>query len=320
MNEVLKKLYLDGMVPAVKLEDAAKAVPVARALYDGGIRNIEITFRTSEAEKAIYEIADKCPDMTVGAGTILTAEQAKAAKNAGAVFAVAPGFNPKVVEWCAENGLTFLPGCSCCSDIEFAIEAGLEAVKLFPAEQLGGLAYIKAISGPYRNLKYLPTGGVNLDNVGEYTKNPKVLAAGGSFLTPADAVAKGDFARITALAEETVKRILGFGFWHLGINCADENEATDTAGRFGQLFGLPNEDRGGAIFTDSIFEILKKKGRGEKGHIAISTSSCDRAAEYIKRNGGRLIEDSCEYQPDGRLRVAYLDGEFAGFAVHIINA
>ncbi len=319
MNEVLKKLYLDGIVPAVKIENAENAVPVARALSDGGIENIEITFRTAAAEKAIYEIADKCGGMTVGAGTVLTVEQAKAAKNAGAQFAVAPGFNPKVVAWCAENGLPFLPGCSCCSDIEFAIEAGLEAVKLFPIEQLGGLSYIKAISGPYPNLKYLPTGGINPDNVGEYVKNPKVLAAGGSFVTPSDAVAKGDFGRITALARMTVLKILGFGFCHLGINCRDGKEAEDTAAGFGELLGFDGDDRGGAIFSGSVFEVMKSKGRGEKGHIAISTSSCDRAAEYFRRHGCGIIADSCGYFPDGRLRVAYLDRDFAGFALHVIN-
>ncbi|MBO4217841.1 MAG: bifunctional 4-hydroxy-2-oxoglutarate aldolase/2-dehydro-3-deoxy-phosphogluconate aldolase [Clostridia bacterium] len=320
MNEILKKLYLDGMVPAVKVENAETAVPAAKALYAGGIRNIEITFRTAAAEKAIYEIADKCPEMTVGAGTVLTAEQANAAKNAGARFIVAPGYNPKTVGWCLENGITVIPGCSCCSDIEFALEAGLEAVKLFPAEQLGGLAYIKALSGPYSKMRYLPTGGVNLDNVGDYAGNPKVLAAGGSFIAPQDALANGDYARITALAEETVKRIHGFKFRHLGINCADGDEAALTAARLNTLLGLENDDRGGAIFTAGIFEIIKKKGRGEKGHIAVSCNNCDRAAEYIKRHGGGLIEESCEYGPDGRLKVAYLDEEFAGFALHIINA
>lgn len=320
MNEILKKLYLDGMVPAVKLENAESAAPVAKALYAGGIRNIEITFRTAAAEKAIYEIADKCPEMTVGAGTVLTAAQASAAKNAGARFIVAPGYNPKTVDWCLENGIAIVPGCSCCSDIEFALEAGLEAVKLFPVEQLGGLAYIKALSGPYSKMRYLPTGGVNLDNIADYVKNPKVLAVGGSFIAPQDAIAAGDYKRITALAEETVKRIHGFKFCHLGINCADGDEAALTAGKFNKLLGLSNDDRGGAVFTEGIFEIIKKKGRGDKGHIAVSTNNCDRAAEFIKRRGGKLIEDSCEYYPDGRLRVAYLDEDFSGFALHIINA
>ena len=173
--DILKVISNIGIIPVIKINDASKAVPLAKALIDGGLAAAEVTFRTDAAEEAIRAIAKAYPDMIVGAGTVLTIEQAQRALDAGAKFIVSPGFNPKVVKWCLDNGVTPLPGCTTPSEIEQALELGLKVVKFFPAEQSGGLAKIKAMSAPYGNVKFMPTGGVSLDNVNDYLANKKVF-------------------------------------------------------------------------------------------------------------------------------------------------
>ncbi|MDD7300875.1 MAG: bifunctional 4-hydroxy-2-oxoglutarate aldolase/2-dehydro-3-deoxy-phosphogluconate aldolase, partial [Eubacteriales bacterium] len=182
MNEILKKIGLYGIVPVVKIDDVDKAVPLAKALCDGGLPVAEITFRTKCAAEAIKRITTEFPQMLVGAGTVLTTDQADEAVAAGAKFIVSPGLNPKVVAHCQKIGVPITPGCSNPSDIEAALELGLDVVKFFPAEAAGGLPMIKAMSAPYGNLKFMPTGGLNESNILDYLKFNKILACGGSYM------------------------------------------------------------------------------------------------------------------------------------------
>ena len=161
MKDIYQRIYETGIIPVIKIEDAENAVPLAKALIDGGLPAAEITFRTAAAADAIKAIAEAYPDMVVGAGTVLTPEQADAAKAAGAQFIVSPGLNPKVVKHCQEIGVPIIPGCANPSDIEAAIELGLDTVKFFPAEAAGGLPILKAMAAPYGNIKFMPTGGLN---------------------------------------------------------------------------------------------------------------------------------------------------------------
>ena len=194
-----------GVVPVIKIDDPEKAVPLARALLAGQIPCMEVTFRTSAGEEALRRISREVPEMLLGAGTVLTPDQADRAIEAGARFLVSPGYNPRVVAHALERKIPIIPGCSNPSDMEMAIEAGLTAVKFFPAEQAGGLEYIKAVSAPYPMLSFMPTGGINAQNLVKYLGFKKVLACGGSWMATADMINAGDFAIITALSKEAAE-------------------------------------------------------------------------------------------------------------------
>ena len=173
MNKVLEEISKIGIVPVIALDHVEDAAPLAKALCDGGLPCAEVTFRTAAAEESIRIMAEQFPEMLVGAGTVLTTEQVDRAVNAGAKFIVSPGLNPKVVKYCVEKGIPVTPGCSNPSDVEVAIELGLDVVKFFPAEAAGGLNMIKSMAAPYVNMKFMPTGGVNAKNLTSYLDFPK---------------------------------------------------------------------------------------------------------------------------------------------------
>lgn len=204
MVKVLEKIQEIGIVPVVVLDDAGDAEPLARALCEGGLPCAEVTFRTDAAEEAIRIMSEKFPDMLIGAGTVLTTEQVDRAVAAGARFIVSPGLNPRIVKYCADKGITITPGCSNASDIEQALEYGLEVVKFFPAEPAGGLNMIKALAAPYTGVNFMPTGGINAANVKDYLKYNRILACGGSWMVKGDLIKAGDFSRITELTREAV--------------------------------------------------------------------------------------------------------------------
>jgi 2-dehydro-3-deoxyphosphogluconate aldolase / (4S)-4-hydroxy-2-oxoglutarate aldolase len=188
------------VIPVIVLNDIAHAVPLARALVAGGIRMLEVTLRTPIALQCIERIAKEVPDAVVGAGTVRSAVDAQAAAKAGAKFAVSPGFTHTVGQACRDAGLALLPGVATGSEIMMAQEAGYTQLKFFPAMQAGGPAMLKAWSGPFFDVQFCPTGGVSEANAKEFLALPNVVCVGGSWLTPADAMASGDWARITALA------------------------------------------------------------------------------------------------------------------------
>ncbi|MDO4337156.1 MAG: bifunctional 4-hydroxy-2-oxoglutarate aldolase/2-dehydro-3-deoxy-phosphogluconate aldolase [Eubacteriales bacterium] len=205
MNEVLKKIQEIGIVPVVVLNDAKDAAPLAKALCDGGLPCAEVTFRTAAAEESIRIMTKEFPEMLVGAGTVLTTEQVDRAVAAGAKFIVSPGLNPRIVKYCVEKGILITPGCTNPSDIEQALENGLEVVKFFPAEPAGGLKMIKAMAAPYVGVKFMPTGGINASNVREYLAYDRIIACGGSWMVKGDLVDAGEFDKITELTREAVE-------------------------------------------------------------------------------------------------------------------
>ena len=176
----LERLYNAAVVPVVVLDDAADAVPTAKALLAGGVDVMEITFRTAAAADSIAAVAKECPDMFVGAGTVITLEQCKKAVACGAKFIVAPGYSEEVVSWCVENNVAITPGCVTPTEIMAAMSHGLKVVKFFPANVYGGLSAMKALSGPFGGIKFIPTGGVNDKNLAEYISAPFIHAVGGS--------------------------------------------------------------------------------------------------------------------------------------------
>lgn len=205
MNEVLNKLHELGIVPVVVIDDAKDAIPLAKALIEGGLPCAEVTFRTAAAADAIKAIADNFPEMLVGAGTVLTTEQVDRAVAAGAKFIVSPGTNPRVVKYCVEKNIPITPGTCNPSDVEQALECGVNIVKFFPAEPAGGLKYIKAIAAPYVDVKFMPTGGINANNVRDYLAYNKIWACGGSWMVKGDLIKAGDFEKIKALTAEAVQ-------------------------------------------------------------------------------------------------------------------
>lgn len=204
MHEMLQKIQEIGIVPVVVLEDAKDAAPLAKALCEGGLPCAEVTFRTAAAEESIRIMVQEFPEMLVGAGTVLTTDQVDRAVAAGAKFIVSPGLNPRIVKYCVDKGILIVPGCSNPSDVEQALENGLDVVKFFPAQQAGGLAMIKAMAAPYVGVKFMPTGGINAENVRDYLAYDRILACGGSWMVKGDLVKAGDYEKITALAKEAV--------------------------------------------------------------------------------------------------------------------
>ena len=319
MNEILNRIGELGIVPVIKIEDVAKAQPLAEAMCAGGLPLAEITFRTANAEESIRSIAKNVPDMLVGAGTVLTAEQVDRAIDAGARFIVSPGFNEKVVQYCQKRNIPITPGCSSPSDIERASENGLEVVKFFPAEAAGGLKFIKAIAAPYGKMKFIPTGGISVKNLNEYLAFDKILACGGSWLAPADMVAAGDFEGITNIVREAVQLVLGLTIKHIGINEADADSSLKTAGSFSTLLYTPVKQGNSSNFAGTLVEVMKKPFLGKNGHIALGVNSIPRALAYMAAHGFDADMDTAKYDEKGNLKTVYLKGEIGGFAVHLLK-
>jgi len=313
---VIDQIYKIGIVPVIALDDAKDAEPLARALCAGGLPCAEITFRTAAAEESIRIMTSKFPEMLVGAGTVLTTEQVDRAVGAGAKFIVSPGLNPEVVKYCISKEIPVVPGCANPSDVECALSLGLSVVKFFPAEQAGGINYIKAISAPYGNVRFMPTGGINADNLKSYLDFPKIVACGGTWMCKKDLITSGQFDKIEELTRQAVVNMLGFEIRHVGINMDTPEEAHAVADIFAP-FGFAKKDGNSSIFCGTAIEIMKNGGRGAKGHIAIATNYIDRAVYHLERMGVEIDYDSAIYDEKGNLKVVYIKQDCGGFGVHL---
>ena len=200
MIEIKNILHETGIVPVIRISDAGRAAELARALCNGGIPVAEVTFRTAAAAESIYNMREACPDMLVGAGTVLTKESLDAALAAGAQFIVAPGLNPAIVEAAQAKDVPVIPGCMTPSEIELAMSLGLDFVKFFPAEAAGGVKFLKAVSAPYAGMRFMPTGGISMKNAAEYLALPYVVCCGASFIASDEQITDGRFDEITANA------------------------------------------------------------------------------------------------------------------------
>jgi 2-dehydro-3-deoxyphosphogluconate aldolase / (4S)-4-hydroxy-2-oxoglutarate aldolase len=207
MNDVLARLGEIGLLPVIKIEREEQAVPLGRALLDGGLPCAEITLRTAAGEGAIRSIAAKIPEMLVGAGTVLSVEQAQRAVAAGARYLVSPGFDPEVVDWCLQQGVPVMPGVATPTEITTALKKGLRILKFFPAEQLGGVRMLKALADPFRDVKFVPTGGINPANLAEYLSLPNVHACGGSWMVPGKLLAQQQFSEIKQLVVQALSLV-----------------------------------------------------------------------------------------------------------------
>ena len=204
-EDVLDRIRAARLLPVVVLDDAGDAVPLMRALVAGGLAVAEVTFRTDAAATSIRRIAAEVPQVLIGAGTVLTVSQLSAAKVAGARFVVTPGFNPDVVAAAADEGLPILPGINNPTGVEQAMSAGLSAVKFFPAEPTGGVGFLRALTGPYPSIRFVPTGGIGPKNLRDYLALPSVLACGGSWMVEPSLVRARRFDEVQRLTAEAVK-------------------------------------------------------------------------------------------------------------------
>ena len=316
MTELLNRIHDIGIVPVIAIDDADKAVDLARALVKGGLPVAEVTFRTEAAEEAIRAIVREVPTMIVGAGTVLTKEQADRAIDAGVNFIVSPGFNPVITKYVLDRGVCMLPGTATAGEMEQAMMMGLDVVKFFPAEQNGGVAKLKALAGPYKTLKWMPTGGVNTDNLTDYLSFPQVLACGGTWMVKKDLIEAGKWDEITDICKKAVKNMLGLEIAHIGINSENEQEAEKTAKLLCTLFDLDLKPGNSSIFAGKEFEIMKNRGRGSHGHIAVATWNVDRAIFHLSR-AGVSFDESTRTSDDKGTKFIYLDGEIGGFAIHL---
>lgn len=319
MNKVLEEISKIGIVPVIALDDVKDAKPLAKALIEGGLPCAEVTFRTAAAEESIRIMSSEFPELLVGAGTVLTTEQVDRAVNAGAKFIVSPGLNPKVVAYCVEKGIPITPGCANPSDIEQAIELGLDVVKFFPAEAAGGLNMIKSMAAPYTNMKFMPTGGINASNINSYLDFGKIIACGGSWMVNKNMIAEGNFDGIAKLTREAVETMLGFEMKHIGINAKDENEADDVANALSRMFGFEKKVGNSSIFAGTGVEIMKTPYLGTNGHIAIQTNYIKRAMYHLEKRGFAFDENTAKYDAKGNLKAIYFKGEFGGFAMHLVQ-
>ena len=317
MDACIKELYRIGIVPVVALEDAADALPLGAALKKGGVSAIEVTFRTAAAADAIRLLSREMPELLVGAGTVITKAQADAAIEAGAKFIVSPGFQPELVSYVLSKGVPMCPGTATPGEMEQAMALGLSAVKFFPAEQNGGAPMLKALSAPYRDLLFMPTGGVKLENLRTYLALDQVFACGGTWLATKDDIKAKAFDKITARTREAVKTMLNFRIKHVGINSKDEAEAKKTATLLCSIFDFDYNDTELSVFTGTAVEVMKFMGRGSLGHIAIGADNVDRAEYYLRQRGFSFDESTRRVDAAGRTTFLYLSDEIGGFAFHL---
>lgn len=313
MNEILQTISNIGIIPVIAIDDAAKAVPLARALADGGLPAAEVTFRTAAAEDAIKAIAKEVPEMLLGAGTVLTCEQADRAMAAGAKFIVAPGYDPHVTQHVIDKGGLMVPGTATAGEMQQAVNQGCEVVKYFPAEANGGVAMLKNIGAALKSCKWMCTGGVNSKNVSDYLGYPQIVAVGGTWMCKKDLIEAQAWDQITAICKEAVRTMLGFSLAHVGINCENEGEAEQTAKTLCALFGFEYKPGNSSIFAGSAVECMKTPYLGKNGHIAISTNNLDRAVYHLSRRGVEFDEST------RKPKAIYLKGEVGGFAIHLVQ-
>ncbi len=320
MNALLQRISDIGIVPVVKITDPDDALPLAEALCDGGIDVMEITFRTAYATQAIKAIHEAYPDIVLGAGTVSDVKQAEEAVKAGASFIVTPGFNERVVAWAIEHEITILPGVSTASEIETALTYGLDTLKFFPAESSGGWQKLKDLSAPYPQVKFLPTGGINENNMHSYLQLSNVIAIGGSFMLDQSAIAEKNWYHIRVATSQAVKTMLGYELIHIGINNDSQKTAIENTKRLCELFHFPLYSKPKSLFAGKGFELMKQPGPGKHGHIGIYTPYPQRAMYHLAKKGISFIEDSItRNKVTNQINFVYLDMELAGFAIHLIN-
>ena len=322
-NSVYEKIHEAGIIPVLSPVSAEKAVELCRQLESAGCNAVEIAFRTAAAAESIAAVKKALPSLLVGAGTVINPQLAAEALSVGAEFIVAPGFNPETVDFVLSKKGCIIPGVSNAGQIEQAVAKGLSVLKFFPAESSGGVETLKAFSGPFPNVKFLPTGGINAENMTRYLRLKNVIAVAGTWMM------KGSAETVKADMEKALLDMHGFAFGHLGINSADKEIGAAQVDKL-KLFGfLPREIEiswfceKNTPETPACFEIMKAPGAGTNGHICIKTWDIERALAYLRHRN--IFPDMATALYTGEkeksaLKFVYVTFEIAGFAVHLSRA
>lgn len=313
-----KKIGNMGLVPVVVFDSVEDALPTAKAVIDGGLPLMEITLRTKEAIPAMKQIKAKYPEIILGAGTVLSVDQVKEAVDAGCEFIVSPGFNDSVVKYCIDNDILITPGCVTPTEIEHALSFGIDILKFFPASIYGGVNACKALYGPYRMVKFVPTGGVGLGNLAEYADKEFVHAIGGGWLCSTKDIANKNFANISETIKKSIDILLGFEIAHVGINMDNKEESLKLSKELSDVFSLKVKEGNSSNFAGTAFEVMNTQFKGKNGHIAIRTNSIDRATYYLTKRGYTADESSLGVK-NGKKVALYLNNEFGGFAIHLLQ-
>ena len=318
MNTKLQAMIDTGVLPVINIPDVETALPLVDALRAGGLGAMEITLRSEGSMKALRKIAAERPDFVVGAGTVLSVETCLQAIEAGASYIVSPGFDAEILDCCRKQGVPYIPGCTSATEIQLAAKEGLKTVKFFPAELCGGIAAITLLSGPFPELKFVPTGGITFDNLGQYLRSPKVAACGGSFMASADLIKQRKFEQITENCKRALRISLGFELAHVGINHESEKEAAATVEALCRAFQLDPVPKNSCIFAGTAVEAMKSPFLGTKGHVGFYTNSVSRAVAYFEKLGIAIDRDHIKQDEKGLVAV-YLKEEIAGFAFHVVR-
>ena len=319
MTKAAEVIRSVGVLPVINIKKKEWIDPLAEAMLSAGMPVIEVVLRNEKAMEMLAEMKKRHPEMTVGAGTVLTLEQAKTAVECGADFIVSPGYSQQIVDFCMERDMLVVPGVSSASEVQTAYAAGLRVVKFFPAEGLGGLKMIKQLAAPFSDMMFVPTGGISLDNIGPYFQYEKTFACGGSFIAPSAALESGDFGKVAELCRKCIELSVGFRLAHLGVNCDGDADAVATAKAFTALFGFPCLEGRSSVFAGTAVECARHGSFGTKGHIGIRTNSMVRAVAYLKSKGVEFLPGSEKYNAAGELTCIYLKDEVAGFAIHLVQ-
>ncbi len=307
-----------GLIPVVVFEKLEYALPTAKAMIEGGLPVMEVTLRTEAGIGSMKAIKQAYPEIVLGAGTVLSVEQAKAAADAGCEFIVSPGFNDDVVKFCLDNGILTTPGCVTPTEIDHALSFGINILKFFPANIYGGAEGCKALHGPYRMVKFIPTGGVALNSLAEYADKDYIHAIGGGWLCSPKDMADGNFKNITDTVRKSIDALLGFELAHIGINSESKDVSLALANDIANVFSLNVKEGNSSNFAGASIEVMNKRFRGANGHIAIRTNSIDRAVYYLGRRGYKADMSSL-VEKNGKKAAVYLENEFGGFAVHLLQ-
>lgn len=246
-------------------------------------------------------------------------KQVDRALAAGAQFIVSPGFNPDTVTYGLSKGALMIPGTATPGEMEQAMALGLDVVKFFPAEQNGGVAKLRALAGPYKTLKWMPTGGVNAKNLTDYLSFDQIVACGGTWMVKGELLQREDWDEVTRLSRQAVHTMLDFSLDHIGINCQNEEEAAQLAQTLCAIFGFTYREGNSSVQALHAVECTKTPGRGEMGHIAIATCNVDRAVYHLSLSGIRCLPETRKTDAKGNTTAIYIDGDFGGFAIHLLR-
>lgn len=307
-----------GIIPVVSISDSELAVPLANALLKGGLNIVEITFRTESAYDSIKKIREKYPQMMICAGTVLTIEQVNKAIEAGANFIVTPGFNKKIVEYCLDMKIMIIPGCSTPTEIEQAIELGLDIVKFFPAEASGGVNKIKALSAPYTQMTFMPTGGINENNLLDYLSIDKVVACGGSFMCTNDMIIQKQWEIIENNTNNCIQKLVNIKFDHIEINAEDEKNKTLIIQLLKDLFFASKIVRNDHTSIIEQIKIVHVEDYKKNGCIVLSTPNINRAIYYLEKKGFSFDFTSLDDSKDNKDSI-YLKEEILGFEIKLLE-